>query len=287
MDSRWLGGQVWNPDADVRLFCLPYAGGGAAAYRGWQRAAPPGVQVVALELPGRGTRLQEAPFLRLAPLIRSLADALTGALDRPYALFGHSMGGLLAFELARALRRRPVRQPEHVFVSAAASPDSPSSRPLLHCAADDEIRAHLAKLGGTPPEVLDNADLMRLMLPVLRADFSVLETYEHRPEPPLATPLTVLGGRGDRIVPPRALDGWRRHTSARSRLCLFPGNHFFLHGARAEVVATVARDLAPVVPPPWVSGAADRYHHRPPPTTAAAVPARSGPPVDRNPGDET
>jgi medium-chain acyl-[acyl-carrier-protein] hydrolase len=244
MDRRWLAGRELDPRADLRLFCLPYAGGGAAVYRGWPERAPSGQQVLPRELPGRGTRLREAPVRRLAPLIRSLADALRDALDRPYALFGHSMGGLLAFELARALRRRPVRQPAHVFLSAAAAPSTPPSPPLLHCATDDEIRRRLAELGGTPPDLLDDVELMRLMLPVLRADFAVLETYEHRTEPPLSTPLTVLGGRSDRIVPPRALDGWRQHTSAGSRLCLFPGGHFFLHGpAATDVLATVARDL--------------------------------------------
>lgn len=244
MDRRWLAGRELSPHADVRLFCLPYAGGGAAVYRGWQELAPDGMQVVALELPGRGTRLREAPFLRLASLIRSMADALTDALDRPYALFGHSMGGLLAFELARALRHRTVRQPAHVFISAAASPSAPPVRPLLHCATDDEIRQRLAELGGTPPDLLDNVELMQLMLPVLRSDFSVLETYEHRTEVPLSMPLTVLGGRSDRVVPPKALDGWQRHTSAGSRLCLFPGGHFFLHGVTADVLATVAWDLS-------------------------------------------
>ncbi len=250
MDRRWLAGRELSPGADFRLFCLPYAGGGAAVYRGWQEMAPAGVQVLAMELPGRGTRLREAPFLRLAPLIRSVADTLTDALDRPYALFGHSMGGLLVFELARALRRRPVRQPAHVFVSAAGSPGTPPTRPLLHCATDDEIRQRLAELGGTPPDLLDNVELMELMLPVLRADFSVLETYEHRPEAPLSTPLTVLGGRADRIVPPKALDGWQRHTSAGSRLCLFPGDHFFLHRTAADVLATVVRDLGAAVSEP-------------------------------------
>ena len=246
MDRRWLAGRELSPHADFRLFCLPYAGGGAAVYRGWQEVAPPGVQVLALELPGRGTRLREAPLQRLAPLIRSMADALTDALDRPYALFGHSMGALLVFELARALRRRPVRQPAHLFISAAGSPTTPPPRPLLHCATDDEIRRRLTELGGTPLDLLDNVELMRLMLPVLRADFSVLETYEYRDEAPLATPLTVLGGRSDRIVPPKALDEWRQHTSAGSRLRLFPGDHFFLHGTTAEVMTAVVRDIGPV-----------------------------------------
>ena len=245
MDRRWLAGREPSPRADFRLFCLPYAGGSAAVYRSWQAVAPAGMQVLPLELPGRGMRLREAPLWRLAPLVRAMADALAGALDRPYALFGHSLGGLLGFELARELRRRTVRQPGRLFVSAAGAPTAPPIQPLLHCATDDEIRQRLAELGGTPQYLLDNAELMRLMLPVLRADFSVLETYEYRDEVPLATPLTVFGGRSDRIVPPKALDGWRRQTSAGARLRLFPGDHFFLHDTTAEVMTAVAQDISP------------------------------------------
>lgn len=245
MDRRWLAGRELSPRAELRLFCLPYAGGGAAAYRRWQSVAPDRCQVLALELPGRGIRLREAPYLRLAPLIRALTEALVraDALDRPYALFGHSMGGLLAFELARALRRHPVRQPTHLFVSAAPAPDLPLARPPLHHAVEEELLARLGDLNGTPRELLDNEELMSVLLPVLRADFSVVETYRYRPEPPLGSPLTVFGGRADPIVPLTALPGWRRQTTAGSRLRLFPGDHFYLHSVTTELMAEIVRDL--------------------------------------------
>ncbi|GAU68940.1 putative type II thioesterase [Streptomyces sp. NBRC 110611] len=245
MDSKWLTGPDAGRDAGTRLFCLPYAGGGAAAYRDWPGALPGGTQVCPVELPGRGRRLKEPPYSRLRPLVAALADALRPALDRPYALFGHSMGGLLAFELTRTLRERGLPQPVHLFVSGAAAPGTRRTRPVVHNATDAEMRGELRVLNGTPRELLENAELMELMLPTLRADFSVLETYTYQEAPPLAVPLTVLAGTADPSVEISALQGWRDQTTAGSRLKLFAGDHFFLHSATAEVIATVREALAP------------------------------------------
>lgn len=244
MRTRWLAGQDMDTPASVRLFCLPYAGGGAAAYRGWTAASPPGLHICPLELPGRGRRINEAPFTRLRPLVRALTDALEDVLDRPFALFGHSMGALIAFELARALRARGLPQPVHLFVSGGASPDVPRTRPELHAATDEEVRSELRLLNGTPGELLDNAELMELMLPTLRADFSVLETYEYRDEPPLAVPITVLGGTADPTVRLPSLHGWRRQTSEGSRLLLYPGDHFFLHTSTDALLTDIGNTLS-------------------------------------------
>lgn len=245
MDNAWLAWRKPPPEqAAHRLFCLPYAGGGASAYRGWHSLAPASLQVCPVELPGRGRRLGETPFTRLQPLVGALADALRPHLDRPYALFGHSMGGLLAFELTRTLRRRRWPAPAHLFVSGAASPDAPRTRPPVHAAPDAEVKAELLALGGTPAELLDDDDLMDVMLPTMRADFSVLETYEYRPEPPLAVPMTVFGGTADPLVPPTALRDWRHQSTAGSRLRLLPGGHFFLHPAAADLLTDIAATLA-------------------------------------------
>ncbi|MGK5533239.1 thioesterase II family protein [Streptomyces sp. URMC 129] len=256
MDTPWLARQEpadragpAGPRAAVRLFCLPYAGGAAAAYRAWGALAPAPVQVCPVEIPGRGRRLGEPPFGRLRPLVGALADALTGHLDRPFALFGHSMGGLLAFELTRTLRRRGLRLPEHLFVSGAAPPDEPRTRPPLHAAPDAQVKAELRRLGGTPRHLLDDDELMELALPVLRADFSVLETYTCRAEPPLPVPMTVFGGTTDPLVPAASLHGWRRQAGAGARLVLLPGGHFFLHPAATEVVAAVSGTLCGQVVP--------------------------------------
>jgi medium-chain acyl-[acyl-carrier-protein] hydrolase len=244
----WFGRGTPDQGSAVRLFCLPYAGGSAAAYRDWHALAPDGVQVCPLELPGRGGRIAEPPFIRLRPLADVIADVLTPHLNRPYALFGHSMGGLLAFELTRTLRRRELPLPVHLFVSASAAPGSPRTRPAIHAAPDADVFSELVLLGGTPREILDDEELMELTLPIIRADFTAVETYEHRREPPLPVPLTVFGGTDDPLVPVRSLDGWREQTSAGARLRLLPGDHFFVHSAAAEVTAAVAAALSGAAP---------------------------------------
>jgi medium-chain acyl-[acyl-carrier-protein] hydrolase len=242
-NRAWLAGQQLSPHADLLLFCLPYAGGGAYAYRTWRETAPPHLQVCPLELPGRGRRLAEAPFLRMDPLARSMAEFLAEVIDRPYALFGHSMGGLVAFEVARKLRSRGLPAPEHLFVSAMSAPDVPRSGRVLHSAPDEEVKQHLLDLGGTPRELLDDRDLMELMLPTLRADFCVLETYEYRAEPPLPTPITVFAGTRDDAISNQDMSGWRRQTRAAARLQMFPGDHFFLQSRAADVLRSVVTVL--------------------------------------------
>ncbi|MBM9509325.1 thioesterase II family protein [Actinacidiphila acididurans] len=244
MRNPWFGRGEPGPGPAIRLFCLPYAGGSAAAYRDWPALAPADIQVCPVELPGRGGRFGEPPFLRMRPLAGALAAAIAPYLDRPFAVFGHSMGGLLGFELTRTLRRRGLPLPAHLFVSATAAPGTPRARPPIHGAPDAEVVAELRRLGGTPREVLEDGELMALTLPTIRADFSALETYEYLPEPPLPVPVTVLGGTDDPLVPVRDLDGWRGQSAAGARLRVLPGGHFYVHSAAAEVMSVVAAALA-------------------------------------------
>ncbi|WP_432973936.1 thioesterase II family protein [Dactylosporangium sp. CA-233914] len=243
MDTRWLAGAEPSSGAALRLFCLPYAGGAAAAYRPWRELAPPGVEVLAVELPGRATRVREEPYVRLTPLVRALAGAVADGLDRPFALFGHSMGALVAFELTRALRRMGLPMPRHLFVSAADAPDARPGESRLFDAPDEEVKARLRRLNGTPLHLLEDEELMTLILPTLRADFAVLETYEYREEPPLPVPFTVLGGTADPSVSPAALLRWRRHSAVSAELRLFAGDHFYLNTVPAELVRTVVERL--------------------------------------------
>jgi medium-chain acyl-[acyl-carrier-protein] hydrolase len=244
MTRRWFSARRPGPAAETRLVCLPYAGGSASAYHAWEDLTPRHVEVCAAELPGRGARMGEEPFRRLPPLVRALADALEPLLDRPFALFGHSMGGLVAFELARLLRRRGQPAPCHLFVSASPAPGTPALRPHLHDAPDEEVKARLRALKGTPRQVLENDELMALALPVIRADFAALEAYEYREEPPLEVPLTVFGGLDDRAVRPWDLQGWRGHSTS-SQLRLLPGDHFFVHDLAPELAELVASHLTP------------------------------------------
>jgi surfactin synthase thioesterase subunit len=177
-------------------------------------------------------------------MVEALAGVLAAAADLPFALFGHSMGGLVAFELARILRDRGYPQPVHLFVSASAAPNWRQPRRPLSRAADGELRKELEALNGTPPALLADDDLMARMLPALRADLAVLEDYEYRDAPPLDVPITVFGGAFDRVVRFSALDGWRMETAAGSRLLMLPADHFFLHDMAADILSAVAADTA-------------------------------------------
>ncbi|MCZ7414350.1 thioesterase II family protein [Streptomyces sp. WMMC897] len=240
---RWLGGRTPDPGAAFRLYCFPCAGGSAAMYRSWQERAPSHVEVRPVELPGHGRRLGEDPFLGLPPLVRALTEDLAGELHRPFALFGHSMGGLIAFELARALRERGLPQPAHLFLAATASPERKVTRTALHAASDEEVLDELRAMGGTPRELLDDRELMDLAIPTLRADYALLHTYEYREKPPLPVPFTVLGGAADTITPPTSLPGWRRHTTGGTDLRTLPGGHFFVQDTVPEIMAAVRAAL--------------------------------------------
>jgi medium-chain acyl-[acyl-carrier-protein] hydrolase len=242
--ERWLAYREVKPRARRRLFCFPYAGGGAAVYRGWPADLPADLEVCPVQLPGREGRLREAPFTRPAPLIQALADALASYWgELPFAFFGHSMGAMLSFELARELRRRGQPQPVHLFASGRRAPQQRPREEDIHDLPEAEFIAKLRELNGTPEEVLQHAELMKLVAPVLRADFAVNETYAYTEEPPFDFAISAFGGLADSEVTREDLAAWQIHTRARFRLRMLPGDHFFLHGARKLMAEAVARDL--------------------------------------------
>ncbi len=242
--ARWLPlNRVRLPGARLRLFCLPYAGGSAAAYREWSAALPAGVEVCPLELPGRAGRMREPPFERSAALAEAVAEALRPELDRPFALFGHSMGALLAFEVARRLRDARASEPGALFVSGRNAPQIPVDDPTTHLLPDAELVERLRALNGTPPEVLEHPELLELILPTLRADFAVVETHVHAPCAPFDVPLVVFGGERDPEVHLAGLEAWRAHARGAFRLRLFPGDHFFLHAEQAAVLRALSEEL--------------------------------------------
>jgi medium-chain acyl-[acyl-carrier-protein] hydrolase len=230
----------------VRLVCLPFAGGGAGAFRTWADALPLTVEVCAVQPPGRETRFREPPYARLAPLVAALADVLPPLFDVPVVLYGHSLGALAAFELARELRRRGGPVPAQLIVSGRVAPDVPPRPRPLHTLPGAEFRAELRRLNGTPAAVLDNDELMAAFLPVLRADFAAHETYEYREEPPLDCPILAVTGAADTLAPPDQLDGWRRHTRAAFEARVLPGDHFFLQTQRAALLQLLTRVLEPI-----------------------------------------
>jgi len=240
----WLACHRPNPRARVRLFCLPYAGGGASTFRRWQEALPQTVEVCPVQIPGRETRFREPPFTRLADLAEALGDGLSDYLDLPFALFGHSMGALVAFELARQLRRECHQEPLHLFVSGCAAPHLPrEDHQPIHDLPEPAFRREIARLNGTPAAVLENDELMQMMLPILRADFAVCETYTYAEGPPLTCPISAFGGLQDEAVDREELNAWRAQTTGPFRLRLVPGDHFFLHTAQPLLLPLLAREL--------------------------------------------
>lgn len=227
--NRWLTYFKRNPKASLRLFCFPYAGGNAGVYRSWSQKLPDNVEMAAIQLPGRGSRRQEQPLSSLKELVEQLGVALAGSLNEPFAFFGHSMGALVAFELARLLRREGRALPRHMFVSGRSAPQMNRCHPLLYNLPESELLHELKQLEGTPPEVLEHPELMEMMLPILRADFSICDTYEYTEAAPLACPISAFGGFHDVDVPRENLEAWRDQTRSSFSLRMLPGNHFFLH----------------------------------------------------------
>ncbi|MDX6528414.1 MAG: hypothetical protein QOH41_704 [Blastocatellia bacterium] len=241
--SPWLLGPQGNSPARLRLFCFPYAGGAAAIYQSWQESLPPTVEVRPVQLPGRGTRMRETPFNQLSDLVDATARALVPYLDKPFAFFGHSMGALLSFELTRRLRREHGLSPVQLFLSGRRAPRFPHLDPVTYNLPDREFLDELRRLKGTPPEMLENAELMQLMLPLLRADFEVCETYCYSDEPPLECPVTVFGGLQDIDVGRTYLEPWREETSGSFSLRMLPGDHFFLQASKDLLIGSLVRDL--------------------------------------------
>jgi surfactin synthase thioesterase subunit len=239
---NWIFGAKPNPTADVRLFCLPFAGGGASTYYPWINLLAPKIEVYPVQFPGRENRAKEPAFRHFDQLIQALLQALQPYLNKPYAFFGHSMGALVSFELTRQLRQQGMPLPEHLFLSAYRSPETTLDEPL-HALPEAALIAKLLELEGTSPEILANAELRQLFLPLLRADFAVCESYQFQAQEPLACPITVLGGQQDKRVQRPALDMWRRQTNQHFAIHLLPGNHLFIRPAQAAVLQIIAQTL--------------------------------------------
>ncbi|HYP25227.1 MAG TPA: thioesterase II family protein [Blastocatellia bacterium] len=233
-----------NPSASVRLFCFPYAGGTAAGFRKWPAGLPNSVEVWSVQYPGRGSRIRESPFTRIAPLVDAAAEALMPYMDSPFAFFGHSMGAVVAFELSRILRRELSRTPLHLFVSGRRAPQVVDDTDEIYKLPDDEFVEELRRLNGTPAEVLEHKELMQLMLPLLRADFEAIGTYEYREEPPLACPISAFGGLEDQDVSRDNLAAWRSQTTSSFSVRMMPGDHFFLHSGEPLLLGALAQELA-------------------------------------------
>lgn len=245
-EDRWVKIFEPRPEAELRMFAFPYAGGGASIYRLWPRSLPETVELVAVQLPGRESRWRDPAFRDLETLVAEAMEALRPHMDRPFVFFGHSMGGAISHELARALRAADAPMPRQLFVSGRPAPRAEDDGEDIHDLPRDEFIKRLRDYAGTPEEVLQNEELMALVEPLVRADFAVCETYEFDPErPPLDLPVTVYGGTGDDEVPREHLELWRQETTGDFRLHMLDGGHFFLNeeGCRDQLLELVVGEL--------------------------------------------
>jgi medium-chain acyl-[acyl-carrier-protein] hydrolase len=243
--TPWLRKSDVRPDARLRLFCFPYAGGNSSMYRGWAGRLPPGVGLCPVLLPGREERLADAPLAELNALADAVTLGLHGVMDRPFALFGHSLGALLAFEVARRLVARGGRLPALIYASGCEAPTHRLRTAPLTGLDTPAFLARLKALGGTPEMILAHPDLMKLMLPMLRADFAASETYRFVHGDPLPIPLVALVGTEDPEVEIDRAADWKARTSEQFRMHRLPGDHFFV--TSPAVLDVVNVDLSAVV----------------------------------------
>jgi medium-chain acyl-[acyl-carrier-protein] hydrolase len=240
--ESWLVPSYANPRAELRLFCFPYAGGAASLFRTWHRLADT-VEIYPIQLPGRANRYSEPPFSRVQDLVEQLAPAIAKYLDKSFAFFGHSMGAILSFEVARWLRRHGKVLPRRLFVSARRAPQIPDTEPLRYLLSDADLITSLSELNGIPEELIDNDDLLRFALPAIRADLELVETYAYREEAPLTCPITAFGGLNDNEESPEMIDDWRRQTSGGFSMHIISGDHFYIHSREEELLKLLRREL--------------------------------------------
>lgn len=196
-----------------------------------------------LQLPGRGNRLREKPYISIEPLVEDLSNSFRDWLDKPFAFFGHSFGALICFELARVLKDKYGIEPVLMIVSGRPAPHIPDLDPPTYNLPDQELIRELHRLNGTSREVLDHPELMELMLPIVRADFQAVQTYKFIRKSPLSCAITALGGIGDVEVPRETLEAWSEHAKGPFTVRMLPGDHFFIHSAEATVIELVYRHL--------------------------------------------
>lgn len=244
----WLYRPAPRQSAFARLFCFPYAGVGASVFRNWPSGLPIEFDLCAVQLPGRTIRISEPAIASIPVLAENIADVITPHLDIPFVFFGHSMGAVLAGEVARELDARGLQLPRHLIVSARRPPHVPDPHPPLRNLTDAEfIDEVIRRYGGIAPEVLAEKDVLAILLPTLRADVAALETYRPPRRAPLQCPISAFGGADDALTPRADLEAWRSETALNFEVSVFPGGHFYLEAEQAAVLAKISTILSPIL----------------------------------------
>jgi len=226
----------------LQLICFPYAGTSANAYKNLAHYAPPFIDIIAVQLPGRGRYLGETPFDNIKPAVEAIAVSIKPYLNNNFAFFGHSMGALLSFETAHYLNSGHSLNPCHLIVSGCQHPAFVDNSPLYHRLPDAELINELRRLNGTPDELLNNHEMLNLMLPAIRADYQICETYKFTNSHKLKCPITVYGGYSDETET-KDLHAWEDYSTGDFTLKMFKGDHFFIHSSQKEVTNHLFNEL--------------------------------------------
>ena len=242
--NPWIVRQSPRSQAVLRLFCFPHAGAGSVIFRDWFNAFPEHIEVCAIEPPGRLARRSERSPRDLDEFTRALEAALAGYLDLPYALFGYSLGALMAFECARALRRNQGLEPRHLIVAAHKAPHIPLKHaPISHAPKESFVHELERRYGPIEPVIKAEPELLDMIVDIMRTDLGMLERYRHQPDTALRCPVVAIGGQQDLSVDRAALQGWQAHTTGGFRTEWFPGGHFFLRQQPQKLRALIQEEL--------------------------------------------
>ncbi|MEO5344178.1 MAG: alpha/beta fold hydrolase [Gammaproteobacteria bacterium SHHR-1] len=234
-----------RPGARLRLFCFPHAGGGVTAFHAWPELLPEGIELHAAQLPGRERRRHEPLQTDMAAMADEFAADMLAMNDRPIALFGFSMGALLAYEVARRLSGQAGIGLDHLLVAARRAPHLPYDRAIHHLPDEAFIQELQQKYGGLPDVVRESRELLDYFLPIIRADLTLLETYCHSPGTPLDCRISVYGGTQDSSTTPAQLDAWSQHSRWGSDTLMIEGGHFFPQANLEALLADISRRLLP------------------------------------------
>ncbi len=245
VDSQsWLWRPQPRPDARLLLLCFPHAGGGPTTFHRWAEVLPAEVELLAVRLPGRHTRIGERPHHDWDELLHRLSRVVCAVVDRPFALFGHSLGAMIAYELTRRLGAGAA--PHRLLLAGCRAPDVPPLLPAIHRLPDEEFTRNLCLVAGTQPEVLADRRMMRLVRPLMRADLTLAETWPPIAPTPVPVPATAFAGRDDSIAPPWSTRRWSRFVGELT-IHVLTGGHFFVHSGGTAFLALLAAELTSVL----------------------------------------
>jgi surfactin synthase thioesterase subunit len=241
--TPWISCYKPRPDALLRLFCFPHGGGGPQAFKSWADNLPKEIEVYCLNLPGRFSRRNDPPIHNMPELSDQIVHALSAYLDKPFALFGHSVGALVAYEVTRGLEEKGSPLPVRLLVSAHKVPHDALEEEPMYNLPDQELVQKIIDLGLVPAEVLENKELIDFILPPLKADFEVSETYKYTERNPLPVAITAMGGEGDTLLSPEDLDAWKEYSSLSFQSFLYKGDHFYTETLQKEVLKDISQWL--------------------------------------------